>query len=157
MTRMRPKMRSLGVRWLAGGAALLLPTQLAVAGAGVSADGYDAKTRAGIQEAVQGQLDAFAHGDASKAEEFAAPAIKERFPDPAAFMGMVRKDYGALIRPKSTQFTGVAASPHGPLQKVTVVAADGSVWFAIYSFEQVDGHWRITGCGLQKDETQQDI
>ena len=70
---------------------------------------------------------------------------------------MVKKDYGALIHPRSTQFAGVADSPHGPLQKMTVVAADGTVWSAIYSFEKVEGTWRITGCGLAKDETQQAI
>ena len=120
-------------------------------------EAYDAPTRAALQGVITKQLDAFAHDDAAGAEAMAAPAIRQKFPDPSKFFDMVRENYGALLKPKSTQFTETATSPHGPLQKMTVVAADGTVWTAIYSFEQVDGSWRITGCGIEKDEHQQDI
>ena len=124
---------------------------------GAEPDSQDPQVKAALQQVISSQLKAFEKDDAKAAEEFAAPAIKERFPEPAQFLDMVKKDYGALIHPRSTQFVGVADSPHGPLQKVTIVAADGTVWSAIYSFEKVDGQWRITGCGLAKDETQQAI
>ena len=117
----------------------------------------DAATKTAIQGVITHQLDAFAHDDPKGAESFAAPAIQSRFPEPDQFLDMVKKNYGALIHVKSTQFGEVSPSPHGPLQKMTIVAADGTVWTAIYSFEQVEGSWRITGCGLEKVEGQQDI
>ena len=136
---------------------LIAGSQVAFAPAASAADGFDAKTTAAIQSVITNQLAALNRGDAKAAEDFAAPAIKEKFPEPNKFFDMVKENYGALIHPKSTQFNETAPSPHGPLQKMTVVAADGTVWSAIYSFEQVDGQWRITGCGLERDENQQEI
>ena len=134
--------------------ALLAAPSVAIA---TAADGLDAQTKAEIQSVITKQLDAIAHDDAKGAEEFAAPGIREKFPEPSKFLDMVKSSYGALIHPKSTQFTQTAESPHGPLQEMTIVAADGTVWSAIYSFQKVDGAWRITGCGLQKDDSQRDI
>ena len=79
------------------------------------------------------------------------------FPDPAAFLAMVQNNYAALIKPQSSTFAEFKDSPDGPLQKVTVVAADGAVWSAVYAFEKVDGSWRIAGCVLARDKTQQAI
>ncbi len=120
-------------------------------------EGFDAQTRSDLQGVITRQLDAFDHGDAEAAEKFAAPGIQQRFPEPGKFLDMVRSNYGALIHPKSTQFMELTPSPHGPLQRLTVVAADGTVWSAIYAFERVDGQWRISGCGIEKDTSQQDI
>lgn len=117
----------------------------------------DAATKAAIQGVVTKQLDAFDHDNAAAAEAFAAPAIKDKFPEPSNFLAMVKDHYAALVHSKSTTFGEIVASPHGPLQTMTVVAADGTVWTAIYSFEQIDGAWRITGCGLEKNEGQQEI
>lgn len=122
-----------------------------------AADDYDAGTKSALQTVVSQQLEALGRGDGAAAETFAAPAIREQFPDPAKFLDMVKGHYGALIKPKSTTFTGVEPSPHGPLQKMTVVAADGTVWAAIYAFEKVEGEWRITGCALEEDKNQQAI
>jgi hypothetical protein len=128
-----------------------------LAGPVSAADGFDDATRAAIQGVISHQLDAFSQNDPKSAESFAAPAIQSRFPEPAAFFEMVKRNYGALVKPKSTQFGEMTSSPHGPLQKMTIVAADGSVWTAVYALQQVDGHWRISGCGLMKVEGQQDI
>jgi hypothetical protein len=136
------------------GALLILAMPRASAGEDF---GFDKQTKADLQKVVSGQLAAFERGDAAAAEAFATPAIKQKFADPADFLAMVKRDYGALIHPKSTVFTEVVPSPHGPLQKMTVVAADGRVWTAIYAFQRVDGAWRISACGLQKDDSQQDI
>ena len=136
---------------------LIASSHVAFVPAVSAAEAFDAKTKADIQNVITNQLAALSRGDAKAAEEFAAPAIKEKFPEPGKFFDMVKENYGALIHPKSTQFNETSPSPHGPLQKMTVVAADGTVWSAIYSFEQVDGQWRITGCGLERDETQQEI
>ena len=150
---------SRGSAVLQGIGAVLLTAWLhvAVAPAATAADAFDAKTKSDIQSVITNQLAALNRGDAKAAEDFAAPAIKEKFPEPARFFDMVKENYGALIHPKSTQFNETSPSPHGPLQKMTIVAADGTVWSAIYSFEQVDGQWRISGCGLERDENQQEI
>ncbi len=121
------------------------------------AEDYDAATKTALQNVIAKQLEALGRNDGAAAEAFAAPGIRSQFPDPARFFGMVKDHYGALIKPKSTTFNGVEDSPHGPLQKMTVVAADGTVWSAIYSFEKVDGEWRISGCALEEDKNQQAI
>ena len=126
------------------------------AGAGWAAH-YDAATKTALQNVIAKQLEALGRNDGVAAEAFAAPGIRSQFPDPAKFFGMVKDHYGALIKPKSTTFNGVEDSPHGPLQKMTVVAADGTVWSAIYSFEKVGGEWRISGCALEADKNQQAI
>lgn len=123
----------------------------------VAAEPYDLATRSAIQEVIKKQLDAFAHDDAKGAEAFATQGIREKFPEPARFFDMVKKNYAPLIRPKNIQFGNTEESPHGPLQKMIVVAPDGTVWSAIYSLQKVDGNWQISGCGLVKEEGQQAI
>ena len=110
-------------------AALVLCTPMIAAEAATVAPDtfYDAATRTAIQGVIAKQLDAFGHDDAKGAESFAAPAIRDRFPKPSEFFAMVRENYAALIKPKSTSFGETTPSPHGPLQKVTIVAADGTV------------------------------
>lgn len=140
---------------MAKGLAVVLTATLLAGSA--SAEDYGADTGKALQGVVTKQLEAFGRGDGAAAEAFAAPGIRSQFPDPAQFFAMVKGHYAALIKPRSTTFTGVASSPHGPLQKVTVVAADSTIWSAIYSFEKVDGEWRITGCALEEDKNQQAI
>ncbi len=141
-----------------GVAALVLAGSILASRVAVADDpAYDASTRTAIQSVIAKQLDAFGHADAKGAEAFAAPSIQDRFPEPSEFFAMVKENYAALINPKSTSFGETTPSPHGPLQKVTIVAADGTVWTAIYSLEQVSGEWRINACGLLKDDSQQAI
>ena len=137
-------------------AAVAATAALLLVGAAAAED-YDAGTRTALQNVISKQLEALGRNDGAAAEAFAAPGIRSQFPDPAKFYGMVKDHYGALIKPKSTTFNGVEDSPHGPLQKMTVVAADGTVWSAIYAFEKVDGEWRISGCALEEDKNQQAI
>ena len=129
----------------------------ALVGPASAAEPFDAATRTAIQSVITKQLDAFQHDDAKRAEAFATPAIQDRFPEPSKFFDMVKEHYAALLNPKSTAFGETAASPHGPLQKMTIVAADGTVWTAIYSFEQIGGEWRISACGLMKADGEQAI
>lgn len=108
--------------------------------------------QAAIQAVISKQLQAFAAGDASTAESFASPGIRDRFPDPGAFMGMVQQAYGALVAPKSTHFGELSQTPLGLVQKLTVVDAKGGVWTAAYTMTLVDGQWRISGCYMLKSE-----
>ena len=98
------------------------------------------------------QLDAFGAGDGATAEGFASPGIKDKFPSPDSFMGMVKNAYGALIHPRSTHFDDLAQTPLGTVQKMTIVAEDGQVWTAVYTMTMIDGQWRISGCYILKSE-----
>lgn len=120
-------------------------------------DAFDAPTRAAIRSVITKQLEAISRDDGTAAEDFASQGIRDKFKDGPAFMAMVHEHYAALVHPKSTAFGAIEASPNGPLQSVTIVADDGTIWTAVYSFEQADGAWRITGCSLQRVEGQQDI
>ncbi len=142
---------------VAGLAAIGLAIPVLPAAATLSAselDAFDAPTRTALQDIITRQLAALGREDATEAESFASPQLRERFPDPAGFFAMVKENYAPLLKPRSTKFEETSDSPHGPLQKLTVVAADGTVWIAVYAFERVDGQWRISGCGLMKEESQ---
>ncbi|MGI3901544.1 MAG: DUF4864 domain-containing protein [Janthinobacterium lividum] len=122
-------------------AALALASTAWAAGAAADPD---------IQSTITSQIEAFDQGDAVKAESFASPAIKTMFPDPSGFFGMVKQSYSPLIHPRSTHFEPTVTAPEGTVQHVTIVAADGIVWTAVYSLEKVDGRWVISGCVLVK-------
>ncbi len=105
---------------------------------------------AAFQAVITSQLDAIGRDDATAAQSFAAPGIKQKFPDAAQFLDMVKRSYAPLVRPKSTHFDEAGDTGLGPMEKVTIVDSSGVVWTAVYTFEQVDGQWRITGCALLK-------
>lgn len=118
-----------------------------------SADDLDKATQDTLQQIIAQQLDAFAHEDAEKAESFAAPGIRAKFPDPKDFVAMVHQSYAPLFQPRSTHFEKSGSTATGPLQSVTIVDHEGSAWTAVYTFEQVDGQWRISGCALVKEDS----
>ena len=103
-----------------------------------------------VEATITAQIDAFNRDDAIKAESFASQSIKDMFPDPGAFLGMVKRGYAPLIHPRSTHFDAAVASDSGTVQHVTVVDKDGAVWTAVYTLTKVDGHWVISGCVLVK-------
>ena len=99
---------------------------------------------------ITAQIEAIGRGDAAAAQSFASPGIKQKFPDPPQFLEMVQRSYAPLVHPKSTHFESAGDTGLGPTEKVTIVDSAGVVWTAVYTFEQVDGQWRITGCALLK-------
>ena len=105
---------------------------------------------ADVQATITAQIDAFNQDDAVKAESFASQGIRDMFPDPNAFLGMVKKSYAPLIHPRSTHFDTASDSDAGTVQHVTVVDKDGAVWTAVYTLTKVDGRWAISGCVLVK-------
>ncbi len=141
------KHRSRTVSTLASAALLLLLHGAA------SAEDLDKATRDTFKSIITQQIEAFGAEDSDKAESFASPGIKAKFPDPKEFLAMVQRSYPPLIHPRSTRFDDGAQSSLGPLQKVTIVDKDGVAWTAAYTFEQVDGQWRITGCALVKEQS----
>ncbi len=112
------------------------------------ADGLDAATQDALQSIITKQIDAFGRNDAQTAQSFAAPGIKQKFPDADAFNTMVHQSYAPLIHPKSTRFEPAGTTALGPIEKVMIVDDKGQAWTAVYTFEQVDGQWRINGCVL---------
>ena len=117
------------------------------------AEDVDQPTQEAMKSIITQQIEAFGRDDAPGAEAFAAPGIKQLFPEPKDFVAMVHRSYAPLIHPRSTHFDAAASTPAGPAQKVTVVDSEGGAWTAVYTFEQVDGQWRITGCALIKEQS----
>jgi hypothetical protein len=106
-----------------------------------------------IQALIESQLDAFAHDDAATAYTFAAPAIRERFTDPAAFLEMVKRVYPPVYRHRSAEFSETSRDGDEIHQGVTFVDTDNEVWRALYTLaRQADGSWKITGCMLQRSD-----
>ncbi|HEX4766324.1 MAG TPA: DUF4864 domain-containing protein [Lichenihabitans sp.] len=125
-------------------------TAMAVLAGVLPAIAQDKADGAAFQTVITAQLDAIAHDDAATAQSFASPGIKQKFPDPAGFLAMVKQSYAPLVKPRSTHFDMAGDTGLGPMERVTIIDSSGVVWTAVYTFEQVDGQWRITGCSLLK-------
>jgi len=110
-----------------------------------------AQTAPDVQGLINSQLDAFARDDADAAYALAAPALKERFADPNAFMSMVKSAYPPVYRHRSVDFGEQARDGDEIRQGAVFVDADNEVWGAIYTLgRQADGEWKITGCVLTR-------
>ena len=103
------------------------------------------------QSVIRSQEQAIGQDDATAAYSFAAPSIRNVFPDADTFMSMVRSHYAPIARHKSFDF-GEGKSADGKLtQIVHIVDADGVSWDALYMLErQTDGSLKISGCMLTK-------
>ncbi|SHK10797.1 protein of unknown function [Bradyrhizobium lablabi] len=106
---------------------------------------------AAAQGVIRSQAEAFSHDDAAAAYSYAAPAIRDIFPQADIFMSMVRNSYAPVYRHKSFEF-GEARTADGRIaQEVHIVDADGVAWEALYTLElQPDGSLKIIGCVLLK-------
>lgn len=126
---------------------LALPAAIA---AGLPAAHAD-ETRSPASDIIQGQLDAFAAGDEAAAYSFAAPSIQRKFTDPQIFMEMVQSGYAPLVAPQAVEYLGYESRGDRAVQRVKVLAADGTSWMAHYFLRQMeDGSWRIAGCRLER-------
>lgn len=103
------------------------------------------------QGIIRAQEQAFSRDDAATAYSYAAPAIRQIFPQADVFMSMVQNSYAPVYRHKSFEF-GEARIEGGWIgQRVHIVDADGEAWEALYTLEQQgDGSYKITGCTLLK-------
>ena len=106
---------------------------------------------AAAQGIIRSQVEAFARDDAAAAYSFAAPGIKEMFPQADKFLGMVQRSYAPVYRHKSFEFGQARAADGKVAQQVHIVDADGVPWEALYTLEQQDdGSLKISGCVLIK-------
>jgi hypothetical protein len=126
-------------------ALLLLTALLCVAGAAFADDITVA------QDVIRSQEQAFARDDAKAAYSYAAPAIRELFPDASIFLSMVQHTYAPVYRHKSFEFGEARATDGQIAQRVHIIDADGRPWEALYTLEQQgDGSFKIIGCILLK-------
>jgi hypothetical protein len=118
---------------------------------GLASPATAANDVATAQGVIRSQAEALARDDAAAAYSYAAPAIRELFPQAEIFMEMVRRSYAPVYRHKSFEF-GEARSADGKIaQQVHIVDSDGVPWEALYTLEQQDdGSLKITGCMLIK-------
>jgi hypothetical protein len=106
---------------------------------------------AAAQGIIRSQVEAFARDDAAAAYSFAAPGIKEMFPQADQFLGMVQRSYAPVYRHKSFEFGEARAADGKVAQQVRIVDADGVPWEALYTLEvEPDGSLKISGCVLIK-------
>lgn len=101
---------------------------------------------------IDGQIKAFNADDTAAAYAHAAPLIHQMFPDPEAFMAMVRQGYTPVYRQRSYAFGKAREDTPGlPIQEVKILDANGKSWIAVYTFQkQPDGSWKINGCSLKE-------
>jgi hypothetical protein len=106
---------------------------------------------ANAQSVIRAQEEAFRRDDAAAAYSYAAPGIREMFPQADIFMLMVQHAYTPVYRHKSFEF-GEAQTADGQVaQRVHIVDENGQAWEALYTLEQqADGSFKIVGCVLLK-------
>jgi hypothetical protein len=106
---------------------------------------------ANAQSVIRAQEEAFRRDDATAAYSYAAPGIRQIFPQADIFMSMVQHAYTPVYRHKSFEF-GEAQTAGGQIaQRVHIVDDNGEAWEALYTLEvQPDGSLKIVGCVLLK-------
>ena len=95
---------------------------------------------AAAQTVIRSQVEALGRDDAATAYSFAAPAIRDVFPQADIFMDMVRRSYAPVYRHKSFEFGEARVSGGQIAQRVHIIDAEGVPWEALYTLEeQPDG------------------
>lgn len=104
-----------------------------------------------IQSVIENQISAFRADDADAAFKFAAPNIKTLFPNATVFMGMVRRGYQPVYRPRQYRFGQTRGDATRVAQLIFIEDAEGVAYEALYELaKQEDGSWRIAGVYLKK-------
>jgi hypothetical protein len=103
------------------------------------------------RDVIRAQEQAFSRDDAASAYSYAAPAIRQIFPEASVFMTMVQRAYAPVYRHKSFEFGEARAADGQVAQRVHIIDANGQPWEALYTLErQSDGSFKIIGCTLLK-------
>src|SRR6266704_736691 len=101
------------------------------------------------QTVIRSQEQAFGRDDATAAYSYAAPAIKQIFPEADIFMMMVQQAYPLVYRHKSFEFGEARAADGQIAPRGHNGDCHGEGWEALYTVEQQpDGSLKITGCSL---------
>jgi hypothetical protein len=118
--------------------------------------GLNAPARAGddvaaAQSVIRSQVEAFGRDDAAAAYSYAAPGIREMFPQADIFMYMVQHSYPPVYGHRSFEFGEARVEGNRVAQRARIVDQDGETWEALYTLEQQpDGSLKIIGCMLLK-------
>ncbi len=108
-----------------------------------------APDRDAVQSVIRQQMDAFQHGDGTRAFSFAAPGIQQQFGTADHFIAVVRHAYQPVYAPRSVDFTAATATDGAVMQSVELIGPDGLAYTAVYTMEhEPDGSWRIAACVL---------
>lgn len=102
---------------------------------------------------IESQITAFLNDDAATAYSFAAPSIKQIYPNETRFFDMVKRGYQPVYRPGNFAFgrSKPAADGAGLVQEVIIQGPGGQDWTALYSLErQPDGSFKINGVQMIK-------
>jgi hypothetical protein len=106
---------------------------------------------ANAQSVIRAQEQALSHNDAAAAYSYAAPAIRQIFPQADVIMSMVQQSYEPIYRHRSFEFGEARAADGQVAQRVQIVDEKGQAWEALYTLEQQsDGSLKIVGCMLIK-------
>src|SRR3954452_24252608 len=106
---------------------------------------------AAAQSVIRAQEQAFGRDDVIAAYSYAAPSIKQIFPQADIFMQMVQQGYPPVYRHQSFEFGEAKVADGRVAQRVHIVDEKGEAWEALYTLEQQpDGSLKITGCSLLK-------
>lgn len=103
---------------------------------------------AGIEQTIQGQIDAFLVDDFPKAFGYASPTIKQLFKTPQRFGSMVRNGYPMVWRPTDVEFLELRTQGPFLFQKVLVRDAQGAPHVLEYNMIETDQGWQIDGVQL---------
>ncbi len=116
----------------------------------VHAEDLSPQDKSAVQQVISGQLEAFKSDNGPLAFSFAAPTITGIFNTPENFMAMVKRGYAPIYSNQKYTFGSVAVDSLGrQIQHVTITAADGKRYEAVYALQkQPDGNWKIAGCTL---------
>ncbi len=103
------------------------------------------------QGIIRSQAEAFGRDDAAEAYSYAAPEIRNLFPQADVFLDMVQRRYAPVYRHKSFEFGEAGVSDGRIAQRVHIVDANGQPWEALYTLQrEPDGSLKIVGCVLLK-------
>jgi hypothetical protein len=118
---------------------------------GLGLPGRAADDVAAAQGVIRSQEQAFSRDDAAAAYSYAAPAIRQMFPQADIFMFMVQNSYAPVYHHRSFEFGEARVEGGWIAQRVHIIDANGEAWEALYTLEQEpDGSLKITGCSLLK-------
>ncbi|MEI4473258.1 DUF4864 domain-containing protein [Frigidibacter sp. MR17.24] len=121
-------------------AVMMMPALPALAQAALPA-----QAGAAIEAEIGAQMQAFRDGDAAAAFGHASPAIRSMFGSPEAFAAMVARGYPAIANPGTVRFLGLREVGGRLVERLSVVAPDGSSRLFDYEMVETDGGWRING------------
>jgi hypothetical protein len=123
-------------------AVLVLCVASLVSVAAVRAEDPIEATRTMIEE----QIRAFLRDDAEAAYSYAAPGLKQLYPDKNVFFAMVKKSYEPVYHPGNYAFGRSRSIDNGAViyQEVLITGRDGKDWTAVYQVSrQPNGDYKI--------------